>query len=51
MAWKEGAATGEVLAGGNGRGYGLHQLNRPTGVVVDREIRYSSHLRSRTIVG
>ena len=36
MAWREGATQGEVMAGGNGRGDRLDQLNGPTDVIVDR---------------
>ncbi|CAF4943266.1 unnamed protein product, partial [Rotaria socialis] len=38
MQWKNGDTTnGQVVAGGNGRGDGLHQLNRPTDVLIDKE--------------
>ena len=37
VAWKAGATTGEVRAGGNGMGNRLDQLNGPTDVIVDRE--------------
>ncbi|CAF4517690.1 unnamed protein product [Rotaria socialis] len=38
MQWKNGNTTnGQVLAGGKGQGNGLHQLNRPTDVLIDKE--------------
>ncbi|CAF3342285.1 unnamed protein product, partial [Rotaria socialis] len=38
MQWKNGDTTnGQVVAGGNGRGNGLHQLNEPTDVLIDKE--------------
>ena len=37
MAWKAGATTGEVLAGGEGAGHRLDQLRYPSDVIVDRE--------------
>ena len=37
VAWKVGATTGEILAGGKGAGNQLDQLNEPTDVIVDRE--------------
>ncbi|CAF1606114.1 unnamed protein product, partial [Rotaria magnacalcarata] len=38
MQWKNGdTANGQVVAGGNGEGNGLHQLNRPTDVLIDKE--------------
>ncbi|CAF2119466.1 unnamed protein product [Rotaria magnacalcarata] len=38
MQWKNGDTTnGQVVAGGNGEGNGLHQLNRPTDVLTDKE--------------
>ncbi|CAF2069275.1 unnamed protein product, partial [Rotaria magnacalcarata] len=38
MQWKNGDTTnGQVVAGGNGQGNGLHQLDRPTDVLVDKE--------------
>ena len=35
MAWRAVATTGEIVAGGNGQGNGLNQLNGPTDVIVD----------------
>mmetsp|Transcript_33791 Transcript_33791/g.105387 ORF Transcript_33791/g.105387 Transcript_33791/m.105387 type:complete len:186 (-) Transcript_33791:78-635(-) len=35
MRWPPGATMGEVFAGGNGEGSGLHQLHLPEGVAVD----------------
>ncbi|CAF2029959.1 unnamed protein product [Rotaria magnacalcarata] len=38
MQWKNGDTTnGKVVAGGNGKGNGLNQLNRPTDVLIDKE--------------
>ncbi|CAF1528480.1 unnamed protein product, partial [Rotaria magnacalcarata] len=38
MQWKNGDTTnGQVVAGGNGDGNGLHQLNWPTDVLIDKE--------------
>ncbi|CAF1104300.1 unnamed protein product [Rotaria magnacalcarata] len=38
MQWKNGDTTnGQVVAGGNGQGNGLNQLNRPTDVLIDKE--------------
>ncbi|CAF4712768.1 unnamed protein product, partial [Rotaria socialis] len=38
MEWKNGdTANGQVVAGGKGRGDGLHQLDRPTDVLIDKE--------------
>ncbi|CAF4678395.1 unnamed protein product, partial [Rotaria socialis] len=38
MQWKNGDTTnGQVVAGGKGRGNGLHQLNGPTDVLIDKE--------------
>jgi sugar lactone lactonase YvrE len=37
VAWSPGATEGEVVAGGNGEGDGLHQLSCPTDVTVDRK--------------
>jgi sugar lactone lactonase YvrE len=37
MAWKPNESTGQVLAGGNGRGNGADQLCNPTDVILDRE--------------
>ncbi|CAF3276871.1 unnamed protein product [Rotaria socialis] len=38
MQWKNGDITnGQVVAGGKGRGDGLHQLNCPTDVLIDKE--------------
>ncbi|CAF2033341.1 unnamed protein product, partial [Rotaria magnacalcarata] len=39
MQWKNGDTTnGQVVAGGNGQGKGLNQLNGPTDVLIDKEI-------------
>ncbi|CAF2055178.1 unnamed protein product, partial [Rotaria magnacalcarata] len=38
MQWKNGDTTnGQVVAGGNDEGNGLHQLNEPTDVLIDKE--------------
>ncbi|CAF3688491.1 unnamed protein product, partial [Rotaria socialis] len=38
MQWKNGDTTnGQVVAGGNGEGNGLNQLNVPTEVLIDKE--------------
>ncbi|CAF2164603.1 unnamed protein product, partial [Rotaria magnacalcarata] len=38
MQWKNGDTTnGQVVAGGNGKGNGLHQLNYPIDVLIDKE--------------
>ena len=37
LKWKIGETSGNVVAGGNGKGAGLNQLNNPTTVVVDKE--------------
>lgn len=39
VKWKFGAQQGEILAGGNGRGDRIDQLNRPTDVVLDKTTR------------
>ncbi|CAF4929129.1 unnamed protein product, partial [Rotaria socialis] len=38
MQWKNGDTTnGQVVAGGKGKGNGLHQLNFPADVLIDKE--------------
>ncbi len=37
VAWKYGAKTGQVVAGGNGRGNQMDQLYYPTDVIVDKK--------------
>ncbi|CAF4710841.1 unnamed protein product, partial [Rotaria socialis] len=38
MQWKNGDTTnGQVVAGGKGQGNGLHQLDHPTDVLIDKE--------------
>jgi sugar lactone lactonase YvrE len=37
VAWKKGDNKGHVVAGGQGKGSGLHQLDRPTDVLIDEE--------------
>ncbi|CAF3748481.1 unnamed protein product, partial [Rotaria socialis] len=38
MQWKNGDTTkGQVVAGGKGAGNGLHQLDRPIDVLIDKE--------------
>ena len=37
VEWKMGASNGKVVAGGQGYGNRLDQLNRPTDVLIDKE--------------
>ncbi|CAF4721632.1 unnamed protein product, partial [Rotaria socialis] len=38
MEWKNGNTTnGQIVAGGKGAGNGLHQLNGPTDVLIDKD--------------
>ncbi|CAF2157805.1 unnamed protein product, partial [Rotaria magnacalcarata] len=38
MQWKNGDTTnGQIVAGDNGQGNGLHQLNHPSDVLIDKE--------------
>ena len=37
VEWKMGASHGKVIAGGQGRGNRLDQLNHPTDVLIDKE--------------
>ena len=37
VRWKYDAKTGEVVAGGNGQGNRMDQLNKPTDVIVDKK--------------
>ncbi|CAM2729449.1 unnamed protein product [Rotaria socialis] len=38
MQWKiDDTTNGQVVAGGKGQGNGLHQLNQPTDVLIDKE--------------
>ena len=37
VEWKMGASHGKVIAGGQGQGNGLDQLNWPTDVLIDKE--------------
>ena len=37
VKWKIGASAGKVIAGGQGPGNGLDQLNCPTDVLIDKE--------------
>ncbi|CAF3880796.1 unnamed protein product [Rotaria sp. Silwood1] len=37
MQWKMGDTNGQVVAGGNGKGNRLDQLERPTDVLIDKE--------------
>ncbi|CAF1428794.1 unnamed protein product [Adineta ricciae] len=39
MKWRKDAQEGIVVAGGNGRGENLNQLNHPQGIIVDHEGR------------
>jgi len=36
MRWRRGATSGEIVAGGRDRGSRLNQLNRPTGLALDK---------------
>ncbi|CAF0846300.1 unnamed protein product, partial [Adineta steineri] len=40
VRWESGAKNGKIVAGGNGRGNGIHQLNYPTDVILDKEKEY-----------
>jgi sugar lactone lactonase YvrE len=37
VEWKSGAKMGQVVAGGNGEGNRMDQLNHPTDVILDKE--------------
>lgn len=37
MEWKPSATTGQVIAGGNGRGNKNDQLNRPSDIIIDKQ--------------
>ncbi|CAM2714210.1 unnamed protein product [Rotaria socialis] len=37
MQWKKDDTNGKIVAGGNGRGRRLYQLNRPIDVLIDKE--------------
>lgn len=37
IAWKANGTIAQVVAGGNGKGDGAHQLNEPHDVIVDKE--------------
>ena len=37
MRYTTNGTEGKAVAGGNGNGTGLHQLNQPTAVVLDTE--------------
>ena len=37
IRWRAGARVGEMVAGGNGRGDRLDQLDWPTGIAVERD--------------
>ena len=37
IEWNIGASNGKVIAGGQGQGNWLDQLNRPTDVLIDKE--------------
>ncbi|CAF0779206.1 unnamed protein product [Adineta steineri] len=43
--WKQGDKKGELVAGGNGRGYHLNQLNYPTFIFVDED--YSLYISDK----
>ena len=37
VEWKRNATEGRIVAGGNGQGHQLNQLNNPTDVIIDEE--------------
>lgn len=37
VEWKRGATTGQIIAGGKGKGYQSNQLNYPHSVIIDRQ--------------
>ena len=37
VEWRLDTNNGRIVAGGNGQGNGLHQLNQPTDVIIDRQ--------------
>ena len=37
VKWRRGAKRGIIIAGGNGKGNGTHQLNRPYDVIYDKK--------------
>jgi sugar lactone lactonase YvrE len=37
VAWKSGATAGQIVAGGNGKGNQMNQLNGPLDVIIDNE--------------
>ncbi|CAF5099777.1 unnamed protein product, partial [Rotaria sp. Silwood1] len=37
VEWKSGATNRKVVAGGNGEGNGIHQLNHPLDVIIDKD--------------
>jgi len=37
IRFKPGSFSGEIIAGGNGRGYGMNQLNDPWAVCFDED--------------
>ncbi|CAF1290446.1 unnamed protein product [Adineta steineri] len=40
VKWEFGADKGEIVAGGNDQGNGMHQLNYPVDVILDKEKKY-----------
>ena len=50
MRWAVGSWTGEVVAGGNGNGNGLHQLNHPTAVHIYKGAYYIADGNNNRIV-
>ena len=51
LLWRAGEVEGEVVAGGNGRGSRLDQLNYPQGVVVERDgsLLVDDHFNDRVV--
>ncbi|CAF4253725.1 unnamed protein product, partial [Rotaria magnacalcarata] len=37
MKWTSNGKNGQVVAGGNGAGNGMNQLNNPLDIIVDKE--------------
>ncbi|CAF1259729.1 unnamed protein product [Adineta steineri] len=40
VKWEFGADKGQIVAGGNEQGSGMHQLNYPVDVILDKEKKY-----------
>ena len=52
VEWKMGASHGKVIAGGQGQGNRLDQLNYPTDVLIDKETNslFIADRRNRRVV-